>query len=349
MITLKQVAEMSGVSPSTVSNIMNGKTNVSEKTKQKVLSIINETGYRPNYMAMGLRKQRTMTIGVIAEDITQFSIPGMIEGITSYCEKHGYRIVFENLRMYRKQSEQSNKLRKKAILDVVPAVQSLLSIKVAGILYVAGHARKIPCFYDDLNVPAVMIYGYTGVPDIQSVQQDDEKGGYEMTKYLVSKGHRRIGVIGGEADNLHTEKRLLGYQKALFEEKILYDPELIRYGNWMRGSGYRQAEPLLLAGVTAVFCFSDVIAGGVYDYLEEHHMRAGEDVSVAGYDNQELSGYLSPGLTTMELPLVKMGQRAAEILINKIEETEGERPTYKEKLLLPCSMVYRNSVKNVKN
>jgi LacI family transcriptional regulator len=227
-----------------------------------------------------------------------------------------------------------------------PAIQELLSIKVDGIIYVAGHGRIIDCFPEDFKVPAIVVYAYSKSPKFTSVVIDDEKGGYDITQYLISMGHRRIGVIAGTADNLHSQKRMLGYQKALYENQIQYNPGLIRYGDWERQSGCREAEGLINEGVTAIFCMNDTMAAGVYDYLEEHGMKAGEDLSVAGYDNKEVSEYLRPALTTNEISFTEIGTKSAEIMIRSLSSgNDGSEAA--EIINIPCRIIKRNSVKKI--
>src|SRR5574344_1873288 len=100
MITLKEVAQTCGVSVATVSNILNGKPKVSEATKQRVLEVVKQTGYQPNYFAQGMRKQKTEMIGIITEDLNEFSSTPIVEAIMAYCEDHGYRTILINMRMY---------------------------------------------------------------------------------------------------------------------------------------------------------------------------------------------------------------------------------------------------------
>lgn len=346
MITLKEIAKECNVSTTTVSNILNGKPKVSEKTKQKVLEVMQQRGYQPNYIAQGLRRQKTKMIGIIAEDIAQFTTPGIVEGIMGYCEERGYRTIVQNMRLYARwhDSWYDNDKDYHSILD--PVLQELLSIKVDGVIYIAGHARVIHCFPEDFPIPAVMVYGYTNDPKVPSVVLDDETGAYEIVKYMIAKGHRRIGVIGGRADNIHTQKRILGYQKALFEAKILFNPEWVRYGSWDRESGYTESEFLVEAGVTAIFCMSDRMAGGVYQYMEKQGMRAGADISVGGFDNQEIAEYFMPGLTTMDLPLRDIGQKATKILLDRIEQKEVRTESGKKvkEIAVPCSLIVRDSI-----
>lgn len=348
MVTLKEIAKECNVSPTTVSNILNGKPKVGEETKAKVLEVIDKRGYRPNYIAQGLRNQKTKMIGIIAEDIAQFSTPEIVEGIMSFCEEKGYRTIVKNLRLYARWSDSwfGNESSYHSILD--PAMKELNSIMVDGIIYIAGYARLIHCFPEDYPIPAVMAYAFDSNPGIPSVAIDDKKAAYEMVSYLISKGHRRIGVIGGKADNEHTQQRLLGYQKALFENQILYNPAWIRYAHWDKESAYQEAKELLKSDITAVFCMADRMAGGVYQYLTEKGLKAGEDIAVAGFDDQVIAEYFVPGLTTMALPLKEIGHTSAEILLQKIEEEgKSESKKQQERILIPCNFIERASVQQI--
>lgn len=347
MVTLKEIAKRCGVSVSTVSNILNGIPKVSEDTRQRVLQVIKETGYQPNYIAQGLRKKKTKLIGIIAEDISLFSAPIIIESIMSYCETKNYRTIMVNLRLYARWNEQWYQDEEEYYSVLNPAIQELLSIKVDGIIYVPGHARNMRCFDDDFSIPVVMTYGYPHTPRFPSVVIDDEKGGYDMTEYLLKMGHEKIGVIGGRKDNIHMDKRLLGYQRALYDRKIFYNPDLVCYGNWDRESGYEGADTLIRKNVTAIFCFSDVIAGGVYDYLEENGLEAPEDVSVVGFDDQVIAEYFRPSLTTAALPLKEIGKKAAELLIRTLDKEEEQTEQQMSQIALPCTMVLRKSVKKL--
>lgn len=348
MVTLKEIARECNVSPTTVSNILNGKPKVSEETKERVLETVNRLGYRPNYIAQGLRNQKTKMIGIIAEDISQFSTPEIVEGIMSYCEEKGYRSIVKNLRFYARWSDSwyNKDSDYHAILE--PAIRELTSIMVDGIIYVAGHARVIQCFPKDFYTPAVMAYASDSNPEIPSVGIDDQAAAYEIVNYLISKGHRKIGVIGGRVDNIHTQQRLLGYQKALFEHQILYNPAWIRYAAWDADSAYLEAQEILKTEVTAVFCMSDRMAGGLYRYLNEKGKRAGVDLAVAGFDDQEIAGFFLPGLTTMALPLIEIGHVSARMLLEQIESGEKQVHDDKaEKILMPCAFIERESVHQI--
>lgn len=346
MVTIKEIARECNVSPTTVSNILNGRPNVGEETKKRVLEVVRKRGYQPNYIARGLRIQKTRMIGIIVEDLVQFSTAGVVDGIMEQCEKLGYRTIVQNLRLYSRWSDAwfDDENAYYSILN--PALQEVRQIQADGVIYVAGHERYIRCFPEDFSLPAVMSYAYEKSGTIPSVVLDDERGGYEITRYLISMGHQKIGVIAGKEDNIHTQKRLLGYQRALYEEKLFFNPDVVCYGKWKRESGYQMTGKLLEAGVSAIFCMADHMAGGAYDYLEEHGLKAGKDLAVVGFDNQDMAEYFSPPLTTMKLPLREIGKKAAEILLT---ELEGEtcRETQKE-IKIPCSLIVRDSVIKLK-
>ena len=346
MVTIKDIAEECNVSITTVSNVLNGKAKVGEQTKQRILEVIQKRGYRPNTIAQGLRSQKTKTIGIIAEDIAQFTTPEIIEGIMSCCEERGYRTTVRNLRMYARWQDAwyYNETAYHSVLD--PMLEELDSHMVDGVIYIAGHARRISCFPSDYKTPAVMAYAYAQNPRVPSVLIDDETSAYQIVCYLIQKGHKRIGVIGGREDNIHTQRRLLGYQKALFEAQLLFNPELVRYANWNKPSGYEAAKPLLKTDITALFCMTDRIAGGVYQYLDEMGLRAGRDLAVAGFDNQDLAEYMVPGLTTMSLPLQEIGNTSAKLLFRQIE---GEDVEEYQEILIPCTFVERQSVMELKD
>ncbi len=343
MVTLKEIAKMCDVSASTISNILNGKPKVSEETRQRVLEVVRQTGYQPNYFAQGMRKQKTRIIGIIVEDLNEFSTTPIVEAIMAYCEDNNYRTILLNMRLYDKWQDtwydDENKLQ--SVLQ--PSIRELLSIKVDGIMYVAGHCRIINCFPDSFDIPAIVVYAISKTSKFPSVVLDDEKGGYDMTKYLIAMGHRKIGLIAGTEDNLHTQKRSLGYQRALFEEQILFNPDWIRYGNWTRESGYEGAQKLTAEGVTAIFCMNDTMAAGVYDYLYEQDIKIGQDVSVVGYDNKEISEYLRPKLTTNNLRLRDIGRESADIVLRMIEDEDSEGNN-SEVVRMPCQIVERESV-----
>ena len=342
MITLKDIAKECGVSTATVSNILNGKNKVSEETRNRVLKVVNERGYKLNYVAQGLRKQKTQTIGVIAEDIAQFTTPEIIEGIMEVCEERGYRTIVQNLRLYARWQDLWFDNDKMYYSVMNPAVQEMASIRVDGIVYVAGHARKIHRFPNDNQIPSVLAYAYSQEEEVPSVVIDDEEAARVAVDYLIKRGHTKIGVMAGEQENIHTKLRILGYQKALYDAGILYNPELVTYAGWGKELSYNAAEALLAKDITAIFSMSDRNAGGIYKYLFEHGKQAGKDISIIGFDDEMISDFMTPGLTTMRIDLLGIGKKAIEMLFDKMEGKEVTR-----EIKMPCRLIERASVSSI--
>ncbi len=343
MVTIKEIAKECGVSTATVSNILNGKKNVSDETRAKVMAVVERTGYTLNYVARGLRRQKTQTIGIIAEDIGQFTTPEMIEGVMEVCEDNGYKTIVQNLRFYSRWNDIWFDNEEMCNTMIYPVVQEMAAIQVDGIIYIAGHARKISKYPTQFNIPSVLTYAYSQDESVPSVVIDDEDAARVMVKYLIDHGHRKIGVLAGEQDNLHAKLRVRGYQKALYDAGILYNPDLIIYAGWGKEFGYRESAKMLEKGVTAVFCMSDQIAGGLYQYLFEHGMQAGKDISVVGFDNQVISDYFLPGLTTTKIDLVGIGRTAMNLLLDKLDGKETEKL-----IKVPCKPIKRQSVCKIK-
>lgn len=344
MITLREIAEKCNVSIATVSNILNGKSNVSEDTKERVLKVIHETGFRPNYMARRLRASKTQSIGIIIDDLTEFSSPQLIDGIMSYLEEHKYKSILENLRFYSKWGTKWYH-NKGYETEVEAAIREFSAIKVDGIIYVAGHARNISCIPSDLGIPVVISYAFTNLPGISTVEIDDVQSAYNLATYLINNGHKKIIALAGTKDNIHTLRRIEGLKKALADNKIDFDDSQIYYGDWKNDSGYETCKELLETkkDFSAIFCFNDIMAAGVYDYLNDNGIST-NDISIVGFDNRTVSQFLKPALTTMEIPLYEVGRKSAETILNQINSRED---VAKQEYFITCNLIERKSVKNI--
>lgn len=347
MATIKELAKCCGVSVATVSNILNNKPGASESTRKYVLEMAEKLNYTPNIVAKNLKMQKTRSVGVIAEDMTIFSIPDIIDGITEHCQMLNYQILLTNLRLFKKYDDTYYN-RDDYYSLVHREIKKLIEKQVEGIIYVAAHERVIRCFPESLTLPAVMAYGYSKSRRVPSVVVDDTGGAGQITQHLVDNGHRKIGLITGKPDSMHAQARLVGFQAVLFANQILFDPALVCEGDWMRESGYRYVDGLLEKGVTAIFCMNDLMAGGVYDRLDELGLKVGTDISVVGYDNRELSSYYKPPLTTINLPLHDIGYKASELLIERLERPE-EADLEQDVFAVSCQKLIRKSVKNIGN
>lgn len=336
MITLKELADRCGVSTATVSNAINGKSNISESTRLRILQMITETGYKPNFLARNLRVTTKRTIGLIIEELTAFSSTIIIEGIMHYFEEQKYETILYNMRVY----SNPNWMNDEEFLQkgVNNAVGELLSKQVNGIIHVAEHSRKLKYYNQNLPVPVVISYAYPDDRKISYVSIDDESSTEKMAEYIISKGHTKIAMICGLKDNLHAQKRYNSFKNVLRKHNIPFDENLCVFANWNREAGKIAASKVLKEGVTAVFCHNDFLAAGVYDYMYEHNMQPGKDLLVTGFDDHIISTYLHPEITTMKLPLLEIGRKSAGLMDNLIK-TDGKCDI--EGFEIPCELIQR--------
>lgn len=345
MATIKDIARRANVSPATVSYVLNNSAPISPETRERVLKAVQDLQYQPNNLAKSLRKKRSMTIGVIAEDITVFSTPEIIEGINRYLEGKGYHIIFSNLRLVKKVGNNYSQVLKH-IDEIKKSINVLLTRQIEGIIYVGFHMRDVTPIIEGIKVPVVCTYCYSSLGHY-SVNCDDFAGGYEITKYLLENGHRKIGLITGPEDSLPSQERLKGFKVALREYGVEYDESLIRVGNWEYESGFINAQDLLTrTPVTAIFAMNDLMAGGVMDAAKELGKKIPSDLSVVGFDDREFSYFYDPKLTTVKMPLDKIGEEAARLLLDYIVGKFQDKGNMMEDryIKIKCEVIQRESV-----
>ncbi|WP_299086779.1 LacI family DNA-binding transcriptional regulator [uncultured Metabacillus sp.] len=346
MVTMKDIAERANVSIATVSYVLNESGNISEETKKKVLQVIKELNYRPNLIAKSLKLQKTNTIGVIVEDITVFNAPAIIDGINENAKKLGLSILLTNIRLEKRSC--SNIKDPKAIQSVIKRIMDeLISKKVDGIIYIGLHPRDVTEIIPEIDTPILFTYCYTTNDFHCSINYDDEQAAYDATNYLVSRGHKKIALISGLIDSMSSHSRYSGYYRSIKEHNLIFTPAYLKTGDWRFDSGYSLTKELLTTKdlPTAILAMNDQMAIGAIRACNELGYKVPDDISIIGFDNREFSAYYSPRLTTMSLPLRKMGLLSIE-MINKL--ISGSLTDYKElKITLNCELIERESVSTV--
>jgi LacI family transcriptional regulator len=342
MITIKEIARLSGVSTATVSNVLNGKSGAAGEAKvREITELARNLHYTPNILARSLQQQKTNTIGIITEDLTVFNTPEIVDGIDSCCEENGYEIILGNMRLFKRYNNNFTDTPKHHEL-LESMVSNMIAKQVEGIVYVGYHCREIVYLPSNVQVPFVYAYCYPKEKIFPSVMFDDEKAARDVTGILIAKGHSRIGVICGPAGSYHTQARLKGFYAALAENSIAPIPELVVYGDWERPSGYHLADFLLDEGVSAIFSFNDLMASGVYERAAERGLQIGRDISLFGFDNRDISQGYIPALSTVEPPLSEIGRRSAAIILNQIKSCRPD----KKRIYLACTIMERQSTAN---
>lgn len=340
MATMRDVAILAGVSTATVSHVINGSKKLSPETTERVLRAISQVNYKPNTLAKSLRVGQTRTIGVLVEDIRGLPVAAIVSGISETLAKAGYKTILHDLHLLEKlynQYEQIGVYRDR----INEGVSLLQDANVDGIIYVAMHDRHLDYLLEVRDTPLVFAYSH-GADNDTYVTYSNRDSALELTRFLIQRGHTRIGVIAGHPHSYPTGQRLQGIQMALQQAGLALPPEYIQYGDWESISGYERAGALLELPVppTAIFAMNDLMAAGCIDRLQSAGLSVPGDIAVAGFDNREIASFLHPPLTTIALPTNEIGIRAALRIIEHIHNPD--MPPARE--IIPCSIVERESV-----
>lgn len=343
-VGIRDVAREAGVSVTTVSHILNNveSARVSEKTRLRVKATAARLDYGPNLIARGLRRQQSDMIGLLSEEIATTPHAGrIILGAENVARAHGLTLVLINT------TREST--------DIERDVHSLLRQQVDGVLYATMYHREVDVPVALLGVPTVLIDAEDRAGRVPSVVPDEEGGAHAAVIELLSAGHRRIGFATNTDNVPATRGRLAGYAQALSEAGVGVDPELIVARESETHGGHQAALELLSQAdrPTALFCYNDRMAMGAYRAAAELGLRIPADLSIVGFDNQELIAEgLFPPLTTVALPHLEMGEWAVERLTTMISDqpTQDHDPEDQDALavfkpaVLKCPLVPRSSV-----
>lgn len=337
-VGIRDVAKAAGVSVTTVSHVLNDSPHarISEPTKQLVRKVASQLGYGPNRMAQGLRTQRSRMIGLISEEVATTPHAGrIILGAQAAARRAGFTLVVINAD--HDASEESKRLDVAALIDS----------QVDGILYATMYHREVSLPPGLHSMPAVLIDASDRAGLVPSAVPDEYEGARSAVRALVSAGHRRIGFTNNTDDVPATRGRLAGYRAVLEEAGIGFDPSLVETAVSEVRGGYEAAIRLLTRTdrPTGLFCYNDRMSMGAYRAAAEQGLSIPGDLSVVGFDNQEIiADSLYPGLTTVALPHYEMGVWAVDVLVgilNGHQELQllSDRPT-----LMACPLVERQSV-----
>ena len=328
MPTIRQVAEKAGVSPTTVSHVINQTRFVSPEKRERVLAAMIELGYRPNALARSLRRGETHTIGLILPDSANPFFAEVGRSIEDAAFNLGYNVILCN---------SEGDLNKEILyVDVLSKKQ------VDGIIFVASGdqadslkpllIQSTPVVVVDRDLPEVAV---------DAVLTDNLNGGYLATQHLVELGHRRIACISGLSNLTPSAQRVVGYRTALLDAGLPVDENLIEQGDFHPESG-RQATIHLLClpePPTALFVCNDLMAIGALCAAAEVGRHIPGDLAIVGFDDIDLASYTVPSLTTVAQPKTEIGRRAVQMLIDRI--ADKSRPVHRE--LLPAKLMVRQT------
>lgn len=333
--SMYDVARLAGVSQTTVSLVVNrSDAGISHETQERVWAAVDQLDYRPNILARGLASNQTYTIGVISDQIitTPLAVQ-MIQGAQDCAWENGYILLTIN-------TDGNPDMRDAAL-------KAMDDRHVDGIVYATMYHRQVEAHKILYEFPSVLLDCFVPDHSLPSVVPDETMGGRVATKFLLNKGHRRIGMLNF-ADPIPAKfGRLAGYRQALSDDGVSYDESLVYESDNARAEGgYSTAKKILQQPnpPTALFCFNDRMAMGAYSAIQKLGLAIPDDVAVVGFDNQQLiAAELIPGLTTMALPHYEMGQWAVQHLLELIEHPEKHKGVQPPQQMFDCPIIIRES------
>ncbi len=321
-ITIHDIARHAGVSPSTVSRVLNNTTPVAEDKRLAVTAAIRRLNYRPSIVAQGLARGTSTVIGVLTQDIASPFYGEILRGIEYGLRGSVYHPIFANGN-WRLQEEHD-------------ALQILRSRQPEGIILLGGNIPDAEIRAVAEQLPVVVVGRHITGFERHCVRVDDFQGAYLATRHLIELGHRRIAHITGIPSHQDTLDRQAGYEHALHEANIPLNTELIIEGTFQEQSGMLAVETLLMRAspFTAIFAANDQMAYGARLALYRRGIRVPEDVSLVGFDNLPGSAFTTPPLTTVRQPTVEMGTAAASAILSLISGAPPDLPHFAPELII---------------
>ncbi len=330
LATIEDVAALAGVSIATVSRAINEPTKVADATRLRVTAAIAQTGYTTNAMARSLRMRRSNMILILAPDVGDPNFSNILVGLETEASKRGYGLLIGNT--------QNDPSRETDYLRFISSNQADGLILLTGHLPYGfgqdhGESRLPPMVAVNEPVPGGTV-PFVGV--------DNFEGARIAAEHLISQGHRRIAFVGRSAQRTVSRMREDGYRAALAGAGIPVDPRLIIDGDGTTESGRAAAELMFVRDAlpTAFFCVNDATALGVIISLNARRYDLPREFSVMGFDDISFASFVTPSLTTMKQPRLRIGEAAMDMLLGLLE---GNRPD-RNQVLLRSELIVRNSV-----
>ncbi|WP_077620003.1 LacI family DNA-binding transcriptional regulator [Bacillus sinesaloumensis] len=328
MVTMKEIARLANVSSATVSRVLNNSGYVSDDVRKRILKIIDETGYIPSEHAKALRTKQSNVIGVILPKLSTETASRLVNGISEELAEHGYQILLTNTNLDPKKEIEYLKLLKSKQVDGI-------------ILLATNRGEELQDEIKKLRIPFVATgQELQGVP---SVINNNFQAAKDITQLLIDKGHQKVAFIGvDEADYEVGYKRKAGYLDALEENAIDVVDQWIQKGEFSIESGYQMAKEVFEQSSekpTAIVAVTDRLAIGAMEYLKEQGLHIPNDVAITGMGASDLSKYVVPTLTTVDLLSEYTGAEAAKTLLQILQEG-----TSSEKKQIDYRLIIRDSI-----
>ncbi|WP_246938769.1 LacI family DNA-binding transcriptional regulator [Bacillus pinisoli] len=333
-VTIKDVAKLAKVSPSTVSRVIADNPRISHKTKERVKIVMDELGYHPNFNARSLINKSVQAIGLVLPNSTEKVFqnpffPEVIRGISKVAHDKEYAILIS-----------TGETEDQIYNEVVRMVQGG---RVDGLILLYSRVNdKVTNFLIDRKFPFTMVgKPHVNTDAITHVDNDNYNAGKSVTDFLLKLGHRQIGFVGGSLSLLVTVDRLRGYEDALAAADVPFNKEYIVHEEFLREGGQEAVKELmsLKKRPSALVVADDLMALGMFNTLAEMKIKVPDHLSIISFNNLLLSEISRPPLTTVDVNIYQLGFQAAKCLIEKI--MNPQEPA--KRIIVPFTIIERNS------
>lgn len=314
-ITIYDVAKELGLSPSTVSRALKNHPHISSGTKKKILTCASEMGYRHNKFASNLRQKRTNTIGVVVPKLNSYFMASVLSGIEKVTSGNGYGLIIT----------QSQESWKKEIV----CINTLFNSRVDGLLVSLASDTENTDHFRSLfsrGIPIIFFDRVADCHDCVNVVIDNYKAGYEITSHLISRGCRKIMHLGGNMLRNVYYERFRGYRQALIDNDIEFDRRLLVVGDMSNQAGTDLVNRILKMKhrPDGIFTSNDTTGVIIILELQKAGISIPGEIAVAGFNNEPVSQYVTPNLTTVDYPAREMGELAIKMLLSKLNDPQDQ-------------------------
>ena len=336
-MNIRDIAKLAGVGVSTVSRVINDHPDVKDETREKILKIIKESNYIPNNSARILKKNNTNNIGVLVKGVFNPFFAEMINIIGNRINEAGYTMILQ-------QNDYATED------DVDNLIAFVKEKRLQGIICLGGNFLNINDeSFQFLDIPVVLTSVNTlskeSKSKFSSIGIDNVLAAKASIQYLIDKGHRNIGILLGEKNDVGISGlRLEGYKKALEENNIHYSEENVFIGDYDYSGAYRVTKEIInnRKDITAIFSISDIMAVGAAKSVIDQGLQVGEDISIMGFDGMDISKYYNPGITTVKQPKKNMANNSIDLLLALLAKKEDHKH-----IIFETKIIERESCKEV--
>lgn len=332
MVTIRDVAREAKVSVGSVSRYLNG-FQLKPQNMLNIQSAIKKLNYEENIIAKGLKNNKSLSVGVVINSLTDVFATSIVTSLESHLEKNNYSIIICDYQ------EDSEKLERKLEFLKTRSVDGVILFHIE---------EPLPIFkeYQKAGIPIIAIDCPIKEFEADSIVVNNQGASFEVVTRLIEAGHEHIGLIAGTQNRYIGRERLSGYMKAISASQLEFDEQQVRIGDYKKESGYAEMKALLQQETppTAVYVNNYYMTIGAVQAILESKKTIPEDISIIGFDHFELSDMLKPALTVVEQPVKKIGTVAGELILRRIK---GDLTDFPTQIMLHTTLLWRESVKEI--